>query len=40
MENDTHAKFFTSLNKNYLKLKERVINFDDDLETIKPKEVI
>ena len=40
MINDTQAKFFTQLNKNFLKLKEKIINFDDDLECIKPKDII
>ena len=40
MINDTQAKFFTQLNKNFLKLKEKVVNFDDDLLDIKPKDII
>jgi hypothetical protein len=31
MINETQAKFFTQLNKNFLKMKERVVNFDEDL---------
>jgi hypothetical protein len=40
MTTETHAKFFTSLNKNFLRLKEKIDNFDNDLEAIKPKDII
>lgn len=40
MIDKTQASFFSQLNRNFLKLKERVINFDDDLQEIKPGDVI